>query len=276
MVLILLAYFVSISVKTFAQSKEDVLVMKNGDRKSGKVITVTATAVKFTYSKETAEYEIEKSEISRVEFASGRTESFDQQPAATATRAEPANTPQLASPEQRKNKVAVLPFEIETNEQGLATPAMSKQIQESCVNALRAQSPFQTIQDPMTTNNILAKKNLQASDLAMFTPKEWAELLGVEYVVIGSYSIQNKGTQTFGSGIASYDSKTKDDKTKGTAYGTTNSYTTVNYDTHVTVGVYNDHGEQIFSDSRAPAFGGLDSYKSALKTLMKKSPFGRK
>lgn len=128
----------------------------------------------------------------------------------------------------------------------------------------------------MVTNNILAKKNLTANELSTYTPQEWAEILGVEYVVIGSYSILNKGTSTYGSGVSSYDKKKDGDKTKSTAYGSSNSYSTVNYDTHVNVSVYNDHGEQVFSDSRAPAFGGIDSYKSALKTLMKRSPFGKR
>ncbi|MFX1706885.1 CsgG/HfaB family protein [Chitinophaga sp. CC14] len=260
---------------SFSQAKEDVITMKNGEKKTGKIASVTKTTVKFSYSHETAEYEIDKSDISKIDFASGRTETFDQ--ASPATASAESNVPAPAvSAEQRKNKVAVLPFEIETNDQSLATPTMSKQVQESCINALRSQSPFQTIQDPMVTNNILTKKNLTAADLSMYTPKEWAEILGVEYVVIGAYSIQNKGTSTFGSGSASYNSKTNNDKTKGTAYSASNSYTTVNYDTHVNVAIYNDHGEQIFSDSKAPAFGGVDTYKGALKTLMKRSPFGRK
>ncbi|WP_281321768.1 hypothetical protein [Flavobacterium aestivum] len=264
---------------SWSQTKEDTVIMKNGEKKTGKVISVNSTTMKFSYSQETAEYEINKSEVSKIVFASGRTETFDNQQQPITT---PANTETndkngtTLSTEQRKNKIAILPFEIETNDQGLSTASMSKQIQETCITALRSQSPFQTIQDPMLTNTILAKKNLTANDLSMYTPKEWAELLGTEYVIIGSYSIQNKGTSTFGSNTASYNSKTNDNKTKGTAYGATNSYTTINYDTHVNISIYNDNGEQIFSDSRSPALGGIDSYKSALKTIMKRSPFGKK
>ncbi|MGN6490978.1 MAG: CsgG/HfaB family protein [Agriterribacter sp.] len=270
--------FLLVSLVSFGQTKEDVVVMKNGEKKTGKVISVGITSIKFTYSKETTEYEIDKAEINKIEFASGRTESFNQQPAAaTAAPATEKNAePAASNAEQRKNKIAVLPFEIETNDQTLSTPSMSKQVQESCINALRSQSPFQTIQDPMVTNNILTKKNLTANELSTYTPQEWAEILGVEYVVIGSYSILNKGTSTYGSGVSSYDKKKDGDKTKSTTYGSSNSYSTVNYDTHVNVSVYNDHGEQVFSDSRAPAFGGIDSYKSALKVLMKRSPFGKR
>ena len=68
----------------------------------------------------------------------------------------------------------------------------------------------------MVTNNILTKKNLTANELSTYTPQEWAEILGVEYVVIGSYSILNKGTSTYGSGVSSYDKKKDGDKTKST------------------------------------------------------------
>ncbi len=268
---------------SFSQAKEDVIFMKNGDKKTGKVISVNSNAIRFTYSNETAVYEFDKSEVNKIEFASGRTEIFDQQSNNTSTAAQDKSIGTVATTaEERKDKIAVLPFEIQTNDQSFSTATMSKQVQESCINALKAQSPYQTIQDPMITNNILAKKNLTSNDLSMFTPREWAELLGVEYVVIGSYSIENKGTSTYGSGSANYNEKTKydsksnSDKTKGTTFGSSSTYTTVNYDTHVNVSIYNDQGEQVFSDTREPIFGGIDSYKSALKTLMKRSPFGRK
>lgn len=274
--------FSFLALPSLAQTKEDVITMKNGEKKTGKIISVTGTVVKFSYSNETAEYEIDKADISKIDFASGRSETFNQQTSTAATSTASNTVEPAATAEQRKNKIAVLPFEIETNDQGLASASMSKQVQESCVNALRSQSPFQSIQDPMVTNNILSKKNLNSSDLSIYTPKEWAELLGVEYVVMGDYSIQNKGTSTFGSGSATYNDKTKydgksnSDKTKGTVYGSSSSYTKVNYDVHITVSIYNDNGEQIFSDSRAPIFADTDSYKGPLKAMMKRSPFGKK
>ncbi len=261
-----------------AQQKPDVITMVNGEKKTGKIALISETTVRFSYEGETAQYELKKSDISKIEFGSGRVETFNNaqssgSPAAQATTS-PAPKPQgTVSAEQRRNKIAVLPFEIETNDPTLATPSMSKQVQQSCINALRGQAPFQTIQDPMVTNNILIKNKLTVADLAQKTPEEWAALLGVEYVIMGTYQIQNKGTSTYGSGYGTIDTKKKDDKTKGTVYGSNNSYTTTSYDTRVRMSIYNDHGEQIFSDSRAPAFGGLDSYNSALKTLLKKSPF---
>lgn len=275
---LLIALYTFLPAGLRAQQKPDVITLLNGEKKTGKVVLISENTIRFTYQGETVEYELKKSEISKIEFGSGRVETFSAPqssspsapPASTATSAKPAGT---VSAEQRRNKIAVLPFEIETNEQSLATPSMSKQVQQSCIAALRGQAPFQTIQDPMITNNILAKNNLTAADLAQKTPEEWAALLGVEYVIMGTYHIENKGTSTYGSGFGTVDTKKKDDKTKGTVYGSNNSYTTTSYDTRVRMSIYNDHGEQIFSDSKAPAFGGIDSYNGALKALLKRSPF---
>ena len=278
---IIIMQAVLLPLHSFAQAKTDVITMVNGEKKTGKVISVNESVIKFSYEGETAEYDIKKSDISEITFSSGRVEKFNaiSAPTTTSNTNTPASTPAqtvTTTAEQRKNKIAVLPFEIMTNDGSLATESMSKQVQLSCINALRQQSPFQTIQDPMITNNTLAKNNLTVSSLAQKTPQEWAEFLGVEYVIMGSYSIKNKGVSTYGSGSATYSDKTKGDKTKGTASGSSNTYSSTDYDTRVNVNIYNDNGEQIFTDSRAPAFGGIDSYNSALKALMKRSPFKRK
>lgn len=266
-------------IQSFAQTKTDVITMMNGEKKTGKVISVNESIIKFSYEGETAEYEIKKSDVNEITFSSGRVEKINAPSSTTTntnTQAPTVTQTVTTNSEQRKNKIAVLPFEIMTNDASLATESMSKQVQLSCLNALRQQSPYQTIQDPMVTNNILAKNNLTVNNLAQKTPQEWAEFLGVEYVIMGSYSIKNKGVSTYGSGSATYSDKTKGDKTKGTAYGSSNTYSSTDYDTRVNVSIYNDNGEQIFTDSRAPAFGGMDSYNSALKASMKRSPFKRK
>lgn len=253
-----------------AQDKQDIITMVNGDKKTGKVKAIKENVVVFTYSGESLEYEFKKSEINKIDFASGRTETF------TAASAQPEKNATAGSlPASRKNKVAVLPFQIQTNDQGLTGESLSMQIQQSCISALKEQSPSQIIQDPFITNNILSKNQFSASNIAMHTPQEWADILGVEYVIIGTYSIQNKGTSSYGSGVSSVTGKKSDDKSKATVVSSGNSYTTTDYNTRVSLMIYNDNGEQMFSDSRAPMFGSVDSYKSAVKTLVKKTFFGK-
>jgi TolB-like protein len=256
-----------------AQDKQDMITMRNGDKKTGKVKAIKEQVIIFTYSGEVLEYEFKKSDVEKIDFGSGRTEFFNAQ--SSSSEKKPTG-PAGSTPEQRKNKIAVLPFEIQTNDPGLASELMAKQVQQSCIAALREQSPSQTIQDPMVTNNILSANRFSAANISQHTPHEWAEILGVQYVIIGSYSIQNKGTSSYGSDVSSYNKKKTDDKSKGTVVSSSNSYTTTSYNTRVFLNVYSDSGDQLFSDSRAPAFGSVDSYKSAVKNLVKKTAFGKK
>lgn len=273
--MIVLMATVCLATSVYAQEKSDVITMRNGEKKTGKVKAVKDQSIVFVYNGETLEYEFKKSDIEKIDFASGRTEQFNASSGTDKGTKLPGKTAST-TPEQRKNIIAVMPFEIQTNDAGLATESMSKQVQQACISALRDQSPFQSIQDPMITNNILAKNQFAADNISQHTPQEWAEILGVQYVIIGSYKIDNKGSSTYGSGVSSFNSKNTDNKSKGSVVSSGNSYTTTNYNTRIFLNVYTDNGDQVFTDSRSTAFGGLDSYKSALKTLVKRTPFGKK
>lgn len=276
LIFLLSAQFLINPLPTFSQTKSDILVMQNGEKKTGKVVSVGDRSIKFVHSGETLEYEFKKDDINKIEFASGRVELISESSNKAMATEKPATAQPVSTPEQRKNKIAVLPFEIVSNEAGLTTESMSKQVQAACINALRERGPIQTIQDPMVTNSILAKHDISAQNLAINTPQEWAELLGVEYVIMGTYSIENKGTTSSGSGYVTSDSKTKDEeKKKTTTYGSGTTSTSTNYDTHVSLKIYNDAGNPVFSETRSPAFGSIDSYNPALKHLMKRVPLVR-
>lgn len=249
--------------------------MLNNETKTGKVVSINDKTVKFVYKGETLEYEFSKSSIAKIEFASGRVEVINN----AAPQA--AHTPVAGSnstSQSRKNKIAVLPFEIVSNDGNLRTESFSRQVQQSCIDAIRGQSPYQTIQDPMVTNAILAKHHFTIDSMLAYTPQEWAELLDVEYVVVGSYIIQNKGSVSSTSGYGSFDSKKneKTDKTKGSVYSSSNTYTSTSYDTKLNLRIYNDSGQTLFSENHSPAFGTMDSYKPGLKWMIKRSPFKKK
>lgn len=254
---------------TIAQQKEDVIYLMDGGQKKGKVITIGDEIIKFSYTGEELQYELKKSLIDKIVFANGREESFRSAGNASST----VNTTALQSNAiQGGNRLAVIPFEIASNDQGLTTDVMRREVQQACVDALRSRSLSIQVQDARTTNATLAKNNINLADIANHTPEELAKLLGVEYVILGVYDIENKGTFSYGSGVASYDDKKKDNKTKGTVVQSNNSYTSTNYDTKVLMTIYDATGRQLFSDTRKPFLGGVDSYKGALKTLAKRVP----
>ncbi|HWV73855.1 MAG TPA: hypothetical protein VN040_19180, partial [Pseudosphingobacterium sp.] len=255
-----------------AQQKEDVVVMLNGEKKKGRVTAVNDNTIKFIYSGESLEYEFKKGDINQIEFASGRIELVNQ----NKSPAPDESQRPLASDADTKNKIAVLPFQIVSNDPTLTTEAMQHEIQTSCATTLRSEERVVQVQDPRTTNTILAKNNIKATDIDQLSPTEAARLLGVEYVVFGTYDIQNKGTVTSGSSSSTYKGEKKNEKVKGSEYASQNSYTTTTYSTKVELSLYNESGENVFSETRKPILGSLDSYNGALKYIAKRMPFGSK
>ncbi|GJM28159.1 MAG: hypothetical protein DHS20C17_07940 [Cyclobacteriaceae bacterium] len=269
----------------FAQN--DVVVMANGDIKQGKVTAMEDNAVKFVHSGEELEYSLKKSEISKIQFASGRVQEFGgvAQASVSASAAPVATAPVATSTaEERKGKLAVVPIDVISNDPGINAETMGTQIQHEAVNSFRSHSRGISVQDPRTTTSILLKNNIDQGQLAAMAPGEVATILGVEYVAYGVVNIQNEGTMTTGSAVTTY--KDKEDKSyssderhtrnKGTEVSSGSSSTTVNYDCKVELSIYNDQGSNVYSDSR-DAFGlSQDSYNNGLNYMIRRTPFGDK
>ena len=269
-----------------AQEKVDVVIMTNGDIKQGKVTGVTQTQIKFRYAGEEFDYEFSKSEVAKVQFASGRVEEFSKNAVDAASPSAGSALPSANAPANdpsRHNKIAVLPFDFISNE-NMETESMRNLIQNTAANDIREQYQSLDLQDPMVTNAKLAKNNVSFENLKSFTPSEIAVILGVEYVVYGTVHITNKGTSTYGGAGTTYndkDTKSKEkgntvERTKGSSYTSVSSSTTVEYDTSVDLRLFNDQGKNLYSDSRH-AFGNtIDAYEGSVSYMIKRTPFGSK
>jgi len=274
---IILCFILALSaVNSMAQDKHDTLIMLNGDKKEGKVIAINPETIKFKYSGEDLEYEIKKEEINKIVFGSGREEVLNEETSAASAASNPGS---------RKNKMAVLPFEYITNDPSIMVDAMRIEIQSSCINSFRREAKSLDVQDPMTTNALLAKNEITHENYKTIPPKDMAILLGVEYVVYGTFDLENEGTRTYGSTVTTY--KEKEDK-KGTSYNNNNkkssgtavssssSSTSNSYDAKVVMSIYSDTGKTIYNDSRKPFSADPDAYKSAIDYMVKRTPFGSK
>lgn len=258
-----------LSISAFSQDKTDVIVMLNGEEKKGQVVAINENDITFIYSNETLKYEIKKSEISKIIFASGRTQEFSKQPSAVTA------TP-LSNASDRKGKMAVVPFLIITNMDSVDKDAISRQIQSDCSNIIKQESPMIDVIDVRIVNATLAKNNITVNDLQNMLPNELAELLGVEHVVLGSYEIENTGTRTTGSSVSTYKTKKDDNRRKGTEVSSGSSTTTDTFNSKITIDIYNDKGSSIYSATRKPFVAGLDKYHSTISYLIKRAPFGSK
>lgn len=245
----------------------DVVYMLNGETKNGKVTAINDNAIKFVYKGETLEYDIKKSDINKVVYASGRTEVF------TAVQ---SSVEKQVDAVDRKGKIAVLPFNFTTNDTGLQTEDMGHQIQQNCAAVLAQEAGQLKVQDVMQTNAILARNNIDAKSAMITDPKNLAAILGVEYVVFGTANIANKGASTYGSQVKTYDDKKDKQKSSGTEVSSNNSTTIINYETTVDIKIYNDQGNNIYNNTRTSFGTQMDSYRETVKYIIKRTPFGSK
>jgi len=253
----------------FAQEKPDVVVMLTGEERKGKVTAINDEEITFVYAGETLEYKIERAKINKIIFASGRTQVITE----TNTT---ANTAGKANGTDRKGKLAVLPFKIITNDPTIDKDALGKQVQTDCANTIRDEAPALNVIEPRLVNATLAKNNISVDQLEAMLPNELAVLLGVEQVILGSYTIENTGSRTTGSSVTTYKSKEEDEKKKGTAVSSGSSTTQDTYDSSLSIDIYNDQGTSIYSAKRKPFSAGVDNYHSTIKYLVKRAPFGSK
>jgi hypothetical protein len=280
--LLVILFALAVNFQLQAQTKKDVVYLNSGEKKEGKVTGITESVIKFRFEGEEFDYELNKSDVNKIEFASGRVETFGE--SSLGQPAPPARNPTPSGGADTHNKVAVLPFEFISNDPSMSPESMSKLVQSTTANLVRDEYRTLTLQDPLTTNALLAKKNINQSNLSSFTPDELAQTLGVEFVVFGTLSVTNKGTSTFGSGGTvynekennSYNNNKSSSNTKGSVYSSSSSQTTIEYDTTVDFRMFNDRGENLYSQSRHVFGTNMDSYKDGISYMVKRTPFGSK
>ena len=277
----------AVQFHSFGQStiKNDVIVKLSGEEMAGKVQEIGDSDIKFIYAGETLVYTIKKSEIAKITFSSGRIEILNG-PKNTSAKADSIAKSGL---EAHHNKVAILPFSYIIDKKD-AGEEMTYKVQNEIFSVLNAHSGYMTIQPTQTTNALLLKAGITGANVRSFTMGEICNLLGVEYVFQGTVTQDLNSVSTSGgsytsveAGSASTTRKagTNNNATTGTVYGGTayssnNSVTTQNYSTNVTMNIFNDKGETVFSQDHKSFWGTNDAYKVTLNYLLKRTPIYQK
>ncbi|RFM26906.1 hypothetical protein [Deminuibacter soli] len=267
--------FISVAAISQAGKTADVILKTNGDELKGEVQAIEDSAVKFVYSGEKLVYSIRKAEIIKITFASGRVEFYNRgvsQPAANSTPVAAPAQPQSTA-EDRRNKVAILPFKFIEDGQN-AAQEVSEEVQNECYDMLSKHAGVYTVISPRATNVKLNKAGITRETIMNYTMEEISTILGVEYIVSGMVTM-NKTTQSnYGSG--SYSSSTKDntktDGQKSSGYGSTYSTSTQNYQTVMDFKIFNDKSEIVYNQNRKAFWPQRDAYKATLEYLLKRCP----
>lgn len=255
-----------------AQETLDKVYMLDGKVNEGTVKAIEDNSITFVYTGESLEYSLEKSKINKIVFGSGRTQVINE-------AAAPVSAATVASANSR-NKLAVIPYTMISNESSLTTDAMAEEVQHTTINSFMDNTRGVTVLDPMTTNALLLKNNLNANTIKAKLPQEVAKLLGVEFVVYGTANINYEGSMTFGSSSTTYKDKDKRDRRdrerSGKEFTSTSTSTTDNYDTTIELAIYNDQGRTVHSVKRNGFGNSLDKYQATINYLVKRTPWGDK
>jgi len=277
-------FFVFISVIAQTNSNSDVVLKLNGDEIVGKVTEMGDTEIKFVHKGETLVYTIKKADILKITYASGRIEFINK----IALPSESANTTVnnnntkstvASNIGEHHNKVAILPFSYLIDKQD-AGEQMTYAVQNEAFSFLSKHSGMLELQPTNTTNALLIKAGVNNGNIRGFTMGEICDILGVEFVLQGAIT-QNKTTA---SNISSGTATTKFTNNNKNSIGSINgrsSYSGVttsiqNYRTSVTMNVFNDKGENIFSQDHSSFWSSDNAYKTTLQYLLKRSPLYKK
>lgn len=269
----ILLLFLSLTV--FAQeAKPDIITKTNGEEMKGKVLEITDTEVKFSYTGETTVYTLKKSEIAKITHSSGRVETFSSTTAPTETKTEAAPAGQKTTSADSRNKVAVLPFAFIKDGQS-ATDVLSEKVQAETYSYLSKHSGIYTLLDPRTTNALLIKAGVSKDNIKGYTMDEICKILGVEYVIEGIVSVNlvNQSNYQSNNGAAKTQNNTKSSDRKTTYSGSSYSTSSQNYSTTLNLNIYNDKGASVYSQERKSLFNtSQDAYIATLEYLLKRTP----
>src|SRR3954451_21833734 len=93
-----IAVFNYFGVASQPAEKTDIVFKANGDQLKGQVVEVTDDNIRFKYTGEQVIYTFKKSEIQKVAFASGRTETYNNTTSPNSNSTAPVQTSVPATP----------------------------------------------------------------------------------------------------------------------------------------------------------------------------------
>jgi hypothetical protein len=283
----LLNFFIVVAaIVTFAQNtsaqKLDRIIKRDYQIIEGKILKVTESAVEFSYPNETLVNTVNIAHVARIEFASGRVQTFEATPEsapapapapAQATAGVPAATAGSQTATIQQNMIAILPVPFIETDNMASSEEMSKFAQNDVYNKIIAKSanifPL-TVQDIRTTNSLLRKAGIDYKNVEDTPIEDLIAILGVDHIMAAkvSYTMkENQSTSTYGSGQTKYDNN----KTKGSGYSSTNTNTLKYYYYHVYLDIYKNN-TKIYTQNRKPALAVQDSWVDAMAHLLKNTP----
>jgi hypothetical protein len=263
---------------------------QNGSKKLDKIIKRDYQIIECTIAKmsdktveyslpgETLQISLDISQIARIDFASGRSQTFDVSTntnVVSSTNTNNSSNQTLASAEMKPNTIAVLPVPYVNADNLQSSEEMSKFAQNDLYNKLLDKSsnifPL-TVQDLRTTNSLLHKAGIDYKNIDETPIEDLQKILGVDNIVAAKISFTTAESATsvaYNSGNAKISDNNK--KVKTSDIGTTSTNTQTYYYYTVYFDMYKNN-TKIYSQTRKPLFSIKDSWIDSVSYLLKRSP----
>lgn len=250
-----------LSLQIYAQENLDHVLMLNGENKAGKVVGISTDAIDFIHDGESLKYSLNKSNISKIEFASGRIEMFNEMPSKASENAVLVD---------HHNRIAILPFTYIKNGEQKKNDAMERKVQNEFSSLMRGHIGILKAQSTQETNATLAKNGVNDENFIQYTMPELANMLGVEYIIQTTLSISEQGATSYNSSSVTINKNQEKNRVSG--FSSSSSSTQIQFQTEVDMLLYNDKGDVVWSQSKESFWPNEDAYQQTLKFLLKRMP----
>lgn len=263
-----------VSVFTFAQGgkKLDKIIKRDYQIIECTIAKMSDKTVEYSLPGETLQISLDVSQIARIDFASGRSQTFDVSENNTPSN---TNSVQVTSSEMKPNTIAVLPVPYVNSGTMEESEEMAKFAQNDLYNKLLDKSanlfPL-TVQDLRVTNSLLHKAGIDYKNIDETPIEDLQKILGVDNIIAAKVSFtitEGSTSSTYNSGNAKVSDNNK--KVKTNDVSTTNSSNLTYYNYMVYFDMYKN-GTKIYSQSRKPFLNIKDSWMDSITYLLKRSP----
>ena len=274
------ALFLLSSVLDFAQAgkKLDRIIKKDYQVIECTISKMTDTMVEYSLPGETLTIDVDVSKIARIDFASGRSQTFAPTESPIGQSSSPSTNSSaqvLATAEMKTNTIAVLPVPYVNSDNLQNSAEMAKFAQNDLYNKLMDKSsnifPL-SVQDLRVTNSLLHKAGIDYTNIDETPIEDLEKILGVDNIVATkvSYTTQTSTTSTaYDSGNVKISDNNK--KAKVDDFAVANSNTELHYFFVVYFDMYKN-GTKIYTQTRRPVFYFKDSWMDSVSYLLKRSP----
>lgn len=268
---IILALFIGMFFSINAQNGSDHIFLTNGETIAVKVKKVAPNTITYIYLGEDLENVVEKDEVIKIVFKSGREQRFS----GLVNEDSGSTRLDFEYPAMKSNLGAILPFEFIF--EGEPSPEEGIEAQEYYYRDLQRRPERNTIpyQDPEITWKRLRKAGItEATQIKNYDIDEIAKIVGAGTLVSSKIVVSYRSTVSSSSGS----STVKVDK-KNRVKGYSSEYSTSRdeFETMVYYKIYDKNGDKIMNEKRRPFLtAGRTDYILTLSYFLKRTPFYQK